>query len=49
MGSKGVMESKGIRQSEGVMDSKGVAMPSVRGRGVSASKNKTQAVNPSSL
>ena len=37
MGSKGVMESKGIRESEGVMDSKGVAMPSVRGWGVSAS------------
>ena len=34
------MESKGVRESEGIMDSKGVAMPSVRGRGVSASLDK---------
>ena len=40
MGSKGEMESKGIRESEGVMNSKGVAMPSVRGWGISASTNK---------
>ena len=37
MGSKGVMESKGVRESKGVMGSKGIAVPSVRGRGVSAS------------
>ena len=37
MGNKGVRGSKGIRESEGVMGSKGVAVPSVRGRGVSAS------------
>ena len=38
MGSKGVMESKGVRESEGVMGSKGVAVPSVRGQGISASR-----------
>ena len=38
MGSKGVMESKGVRESEGIMGSKGVTVPSVRGRGVSASR-----------
>ena len=37
MGSKGFRGSKGVRESEGVMGSKGVAVPSVRGRGVSAS------------
>ena len=31
------MESKGIRETEGIMDSKSVAIPSVRGWGVSAS------------
>ena len=37
MGSRGIRGSKGVRESEGVMGSKGVAIPSVRGRGVSAS------------
>ena len=37
MGSRGVRGSKGVRESEGIMGSKGVAVPSVRGRGVSAS------------
>ena len=37
MGSKGVRGSKSVRESEGVMGSKGVAVPNVRGRGVSAS------------
>ena len=32
-----MMESKGVRESEGVMDSKGIAIPSIRGRGVSGS------------
>ena len=34
---RGVRESKGVRESVVIMDSKGVAIPSVRGRGVSAS------------
>ena len=38
MGSSGVRGGKGIRESEGIMGSKGVTVPSVRGRGVSASR-----------
>ena len=50
MGSRGVRGSKGVRESEGLMGSKGVAVPSVRGRGVSASKliNKHQIISPGS-
>ena len=38
MGSRGIRESKGDRESEVVRGSKGVGIPSVRGRGVSASR-----------
>ena len=33
---EGVMGNKGVRESEGLMGSRGVAVPSVRGQGVSA-------------
>ena len=39
MGSRGFRSSKGIRESEGVIGSKGIAIPSIRGRGVSASNH----------